>query len=119
MEETIVFDFDGVIHSYKSGWQGPSNIPDEPVEGIAGLMKILKERGYKIVVVSSRARTPEGVLAITQYLDEHEITYDEIDSQKPPAKCYIDDRGIRFNGSIEDLFMQIEMNQVWNKPKAT
>ena len=34
MKQTVVFDFDGVIHSYKSGWRGASIIPDPPVPGI-------------------------------------------------------------------------------------
>ena len=29
----VVLDFDGVIHSYKSGWKGADVIPDEPVPG--------------------------------------------------------------------------------------
>jgi len=33
-KKTVVFDFDGVIHSYKSGWQGENIIPDPPVDGI-------------------------------------------------------------------------------------
>lgn len=31
---TVSFDFDGVIHSYRSGWKGAAVIPDPPVEGI-------------------------------------------------------------------------------------
>ena len=37
---TVVFDFDGVIHSYKSGWRGPENIPDPVVPGIADAIRI-------------------------------------------------------------------------------
>ena len=32
--KTVVFDFDGVVHGYTSGWQGEDTIPDPPVPGI-------------------------------------------------------------------------------------
>lgn len=28
------FDFDGVCHSYTSGWQSADTIPDDPVPGL-------------------------------------------------------------------------------------
>ena len=43
---TIVFDFDGVIHSYTSGWKGENVIPDPPVPGIKEVIDDLKSEGY-------------------------------------------------------------------------
>ena len=60
MNKTVVFDFDGVIHSYTSGWQGVDVIPDAPVEGIETAIKCLRHYGYEVVVVSARCREPEG-----------------------------------------------------------
>jgi len=35
----ICIDFDGVIHSYKSGWKRARNIPNPPVEGTIDWMR--------------------------------------------------------------------------------
>ena len=54
---TVVFDLDGVIHSYTSGWKGASEIPDPPVPGMRKVIDELRERGYKVVVVSRSRST--------------------------------------------------------------
>ena len=64
MKKTVVFDFDGVIHSYTSGWQGVSVIPDPPVPGIREAIDELRANYYEIVVVSTRTATPEGYEAV-------------------------------------------------------
>ena len=73
MTKTVVFDFDGVIHSYKSGWKGETIIPDEPVPGIEDSLIAIHMSGYKIVVVSSRCRTHEGMKAINDWLLKHNL----------------------------------------------
>lgn len=40
---TVCFDFDGVIHSYTSGWQGYDVIPDPPVDGISEALEAIHE----------------------------------------------------------------------------
>ena len=44
---SVILDFDGVIHSYASGWQGTTVIHDPPVDGmreaIAEIRKEYKE----------------------------------------------------------------------------
>lgn len=113
MKQTVVFDFDGVIHSYKSGWQGPTIIPDEPVEGIKEAIAEIRAAGYEVVVVSTRCETNEGQNAIMKYLQKHGIEFDNIRKEKPPAIVYIDDRAICFDGKADSLLEKILRFQPW------
>lgn len=104
-KKIIVFDFDGVIHSYTSGWQGIDVIPDKPVKGIRETLAILMV-DYKIIVVSSRCSESEGIAAIGDWLREHDIKVDGIQATKPAAFLTIDDRAITFKGCetlIDDI----------------
>lgn len=109
----IVFDFDGVIHSYKSGWKGAENIPDPVVPGIADAIRELREIGYRVEVVSTRCSTPKGMGAVRYYLKKNEIIVDDVLMEKPPALCYIDDRAIRFDGHPEKLVEQVVNFRTW------
>ena len=113
--KTVVFDFDGVIHSYTSGWKGEANIPDPPVPGIREAIQNIRESGYRVVVVSTRCCTDSGMRAVCHYLRNHGITVDDIMSEKPPAVCYIDDRAVCFDGHPETLLEKIVTFKPWNK----
>ena len=112
---TVVFDFDGVIHSYKSGWQGATEIPDLPVPGIGPAIADIRRNGYKVVVVSTRCATPEGIAAVKDYLVYYGITVDAVQMEKPPALCYVDDRAIQFNGNTNDLLDKIRGFKPWTE----
>ena len=103
MKKTVAFDFDGVIHSYTSGWQGADVVPDPPVPGIKESIEALRTAGYEVAVVSSRANTEEGCAAINNFLKEHEITVDMVTDKKPPALVYVDDRAICFDGNAKSI----------------
>lgn len=107
-QKTVVFDFDGVIHSYKSGWQGVTNIPDEPVPRIKENIARLRNDGYRVVVVSTRCAEPEGMKAVCNYLEKHNIVVDDVYADKPPAICYVDDRALRFNGDADMMYRQVK-----------
>lgn len=109
MENQIAFDFDGVVHSYTSGWMGAAVIKDKPVDGIKGLFKRLKAAGKKISIFSCRAQTQAGRNAIIHWLIVNGLIdfVSEVTAEKPIAKCYVDDRAICFDGRVEELFGKI------------
>lgn len=110
----ICLDFDGVVHSYVSGWQGPRNIPDPPVEGAINFMLEAQSLGYEVVIHSSRARYFGGISAMRKWLRRHagmawyEAGFGDFEGLemvrftrwKPPALVTIDDRAIRFDGKF-------------------
>ena len=109
MAKTIVFDFDGVIHSYSSGYQGAHT---------AEVIQQLRSDGYQVVVVSSRCITDLGKQAVVQYLDKYNIEVDDIRSDKPPAICYVDDRAVCFKGDTTNLVNDIKSFTSWVEVKS-
>ena len=102
MKKTLCLDFDGVIHSYTSGWKGASNIPDEPVKGTREAIEKLREN-WEVVVYSSRSGQEGGLEAMKVWLNKYEIKVDKICEHKPPAFIYVDDRGVTFTGNWDKL----------------
>lgn len=114
---TVVFDFDGVIHSYTSGWQGEGVANDPIVPGMAEELKRIYTDGYKVVVVSTRCNSRKGMDCVNDYLLNNGVLkyVDLITAKKPPAICYIDDRAICFDGHPEGLLEKIQNFKPWNK----
>lgn len=104
--KTICLDFDGVIHSYRSGWQGETVIPDPPMHGAKEAIRRLRER-YRVVIHSARTSTDQGIEAVRLWLARHEIEVDDVCQHKPPAHVYVDDRAIAFNGEWEETIAAI------------
>lgn len=104
----LCLDFDGVIHSYTSGWKGARNIPDPPMPGALNFMAEALEEGWDVVIHSSRARYFGGISAMRAWLREHagngwdtmgpSLCDVRFTRWKPPAVLTIDDRAMRFNG---------------------
>ena len=97
MQKTIAVDFDGVIHRYSRGWRDGS-IYDRPVDGAVAALTTLQDRGYHIVVFSTRADSPTGQAAIRDWMAEEGFNVGEmqITDRKLPAIAYVDDRAVRF-----------------------
>lgn len=117
MEKTIAFDFDGVIHQFKKGWQGAEIISEKPVRGIRNVLSELKVKGYKITIYSCRALTLEGYRAMVKWLAENKMIefIEDITSSKPIAKVMVDDRCINFRGNTTSLVDEIESFRSWEE----
>jgi hypothetical protein len=121
MSRTICLDFDGVLHSYTSGWKGVDNIPDPPTPGAKEwLEKSTKIEGLTIAVFSSRSKSGAGRVAIRNWCAKHFgqgiALRLEFPEEKPPAMCYVDDRAVLFTGNWGDLDPHELMGfSPWNK----
>ncbi len=110
-QRTVCLDFDGVIHSYQSGWKGETVIPDPPIHGVGRAIAKLRQ-DYRVVVHSTRCSSEDGREAICDWLNRHGIEVDDVCMQKPPAFVYVDDRAVRFTG---DWLETIELIHAFRK----
>lgn len=121
--KTICIDFDGVLHSYTSGWQGEAVASDPPVPGaIEWLRSLIADPDMEPMIYSSRSRQEGGIACMRAWLLEHGMTTPEIDAlqfptQKPAAFLTVDDRAICFNGNFPSLTTMKEFKP-WNKREA-
>ncbi|MBZ9706066.1 hypothetical protein LB543_04945 [Mesorhizobium sp. ESP7-2] len=123
----LCLDFDGVIHSYTSGWKGAAVIPDEPVPGAMRFIWDASEH-FTIAIFSSRSNQPGGLNAMVRWLRLNfrrhwaadrtradDIFYEILwPKEKPPAFITIDDRAITFNGTWPAI-ETITAFRPWNK----
>lgn len=124
----LCLDFDGVLHSYASGWQGAGNIPDPPVEGALEFLAEAIEH-FDVAVLSSRSHQPGGRQAMFHWLKRHlwdrygpadqSLINQIMDNvrfveEKPPAFVTLDDRAITFTGEWPSL-EELKAFRPWNK----
>ncbi len=123
----LLVDFDGVIHSYASGWRGADVIPDDPVDGAFQFLYCATSL-FHVNVYSSRSSEPNGIEAMRQWFDYHAPKNPDahlmtahwwrtdlhFPREKPAAFLTIDDRCWCFEGAFplpEDLLLF----EPWNK----
>lgn len=124
---TLCLDFDGVIHSYASGWRGAHVVPDPPVPGaIEAVLGYLAH--FDVAVHSSRfnaehdawVQTGSGGWthprhAVRDWLAAHGLARDLVEpngdasparagvvrlvATKPAARVTLDDRALTFTGA--------------------
>lgn len=63
----LCLDFDGVLHSYTSGWKGARNIPDGPMPGALEFL-VEATNYFAVSVLSSRSHQFGGRRAMKRWL---------------------------------------------------
>lgn len=117
MKPTLCLDFDGVIHSYQSGWQGADRVDDDPTPGALAFIERAQAH-FRVAVFSSRSQQPGGLPAMQRWLDQQLRRYTDANraaaiyraiewpTAKPAAFLTLDDRAMTFCGvwpTIETL----------------
>ena len=106
----LCIDFDGVLHSYNSGWKGAGIVSDPPVPGAVAFL-YAAQRHFDLAIFSSRSNQPGGIDAmrgaLTMWImaelgDEAAEAHRLIEAlqfplEKPPAHLSIYDRALRFD----------------------
>lgn len=109
----VCLDFDGVIHSYTSGWQGVGVVDDPAVPGAIRFIEDLQNAGFEVSIYSSRSSSIRGRRAMKRWLEERIISHfgcDRVGADdcysairwpwfKPAAFVTLDDRAIQFTGT--------------------
>ena len=119
----LCLDFDGVIHSYTSGWRGAAVIVDKPVPGAVEFLHAATN-DFEIHIFSSRSNHEGGIKAMKVWLKIIIIeTFGVIPSwfylikwptEKPPAMVTLDDRAITFTG-VWPTITDLKNFKPWNK----
>jgi len=106
------FDFDGTIAEYHGFKAHDHELP--PHEEVVKAIRILKERGNKIIIFSTR-----GEEFLEKYCEKYNIPFDYINENpelegenrgKPIAKVYIDDRSLCYKGQFAEELVDEVVN---------
>jgi hypothetical protein len=120
----LCLDFDGVIHSYSSGWQGAGVANDPPVPGAIEFMQHALQF-FRVAIFSSRSNQQGGIECMATYIAHAAMSPEDKDppawqdqieypTEKPPAFLTLDDRAITFDGIWPDPKSLLEFKP-WNK----
>jgi len=121
----LSIDFDGVIHSYSSGWQD-GTLYDGVTDGFFDWAQEAAKH-FRLIIYSSRSKSAQGIEEMKQWLSAHDSKWREAHggradiefefaSEKPPAFLTIDDRALTFTGNWLDFSPEILLKfKPWNK----
>lgn len=109
LARTVAVDFDGVIHPYTNGWVTFEPEDEPPMAGIDEFFVELREKGFRIVVFSTRCESERGLSGTKAWLEKYGLMQyiDDVTCQKPAAIAYVDDRAVPYHGDFGDCLVDI------------
>lgn len=106
----VCVDFDGVLNNY--------TYYDEddlftPRRGALEFINRLNEK-YNVIILTSRT-----VDKVESWLNEYGFKVNKVTNIKVPAICYIDDRGLKFNGDYNEICDCLDNFKTYWEEKTT
>lgn len=110
--KTTALDFDAVLNTYK-GWEG-ADVEYPPRDGVEDFLRDLTQI-RKVVIYSCRP-----IREVRKWLRKHDLSQyiDRVETRKPLASEYVDDRGIRFTGDYQQTLVDIAHFEPYWQPSA-
>lgn len=123
-KKVLLVDFDGVINSYKSGFD-LYNISDDPLPGAFETLKYWCMK-YDVRIFSARCNSTEGIRVMKEWFKKHDggelLDLIRFEPGKPSCHAIIDDRAIQFFGSFTETGYDLDnfvpwyyTNPEWNR----
>jgi hypothetical protein len=114
-QRRAMIDLDGTIHKYSKGF-ADGTIYDEPFEKARTVLNWLKNKGFEIVIFTTRASKENAgemggdhtqeIAKVESWLKQNNIPFDRVTAEKLAADFYIDDKAIRIEGGDWDSVFQ-------------
>jgi hypothetical protein len=98
----VCVDLNGVLDTY-TGWKDEKHW-DPPRPGAGDFLRELGERGFRVVVFTTRWGDD-----VRAWLAEHGLDawVSEVTDRKPAAHVFVDDRAVRFQGDFAATLEEI------------
>jgi len=106
LPKRAMIDLDKTIHKYSKGYKD-GTIYDDAFNGAKQVIDWLKEKGYEIVIFTTRASKENAeeqggdhkdqIKKVAKWLKDNGIYFDRITAEKLAAEFYIDDKAINIH----------------------
>ena len=107
----ILVDFDDTLHATHD--TRPGVTPGKPEPGALAALRYLKQRGYKIIILTGRpVNEPKVYQDTKRWLDHYQVPYSDLTNVKPEHYGYVvDNKAIHFDNWSAILRLLIRLEQ--------